>query len=423
LEFVKWAQNSLEREYGFDKIFLPSSILKNSDQLIDTQTKNSQLVLKDENKIKNQNSDIKSVEKMGINITGYFKGKFGVAESARSFVWALKNAGVPHQLINIDSEAHANDDKTFTKFEKENQYPINLVVVNADQSNIFYNKVGPEFFKNKYNIAVWAWELPSFPIQWLDSQKYYDEIWVLSNFVAGSLAKSLSIPVVRITCPVEIDDTKLVRNRSKFGLMEDSFVFLFIFDFLSVFERKNPLALLEAFNKAFSENDKATLVIKTINGSKFPTEFKMLKKKCDKINIKLIDEHLEKNDLLSLIASSDCYVSLHRSEGMGLTIAEAMYAEKPVIATAFGGNTDFMDINNSFPVKYKLVELEKDYGAYKKGNTWAHPDVDHSASLMKYVFENREKAKLIAKKGADFIKTNMNYKAAGKEILTRIKNL
>jgi len=423
LEFVKWAQDSLEREYDLDKIFLPSTILKNSYQLIDSQTKKSQIVLKDDNKTANQISEIKTVEKMGVNLVGYLKGQFGVAESARSFVWALKNAGIPHKLINIESEGQVNNDNTFTKFEEENQYPINLVVVNADQSDIFYNKVGQEFFKNKYNIAVWAWELSSFPSQWLDSQKYFDEIWVLSNFVASSLAKSLSIPVVRMTCPVEIDETKLVRNRSKFGLMEDSFVFLFVFDFMSVFERKNPVALIDAFNKAFTENDKATLVIKTINGFKFPTEFRMMKKLCNKINIKLIDDHLEKEELLSLIASSDCYVSLHRSEGMGLTIAEAMFAGKPVIATAFGGNTDFMNINNSFPVKYKLVELEKDYAAYKKGNIWADPDVEHAASLMRFVFENPNKAELVAKKGSSFIKNNMNYKVAGKEILTRIKTL
>lgn len=421
--FVKWIQISLEKEYDFEKKFMPSHILTHS-QLVENSVKDSQIILKGEEfKRKKEVFEKKTIERMGINISGYLTGQFGVAESARGFVWAVKNAGIPHVLNNIHSDAHINDDNTFTKFDKDNPYQINLVIVNADQSDIFYSKFGSDFFKDKYNIAVWAWELSSFPTLWLDSQKYFDEIWVLSNFVAASLAKSLSIPVIRMTSPIEIDDTKLVRNRKKFGLMEDSFVFLHIFDFLSIFERKNPLGIVEAFKKAFKESEKTVLVIKSINGSKFPTEYKSLKKACDKKNIKFIDEHIDKNDVLSLIASSDCYVSLHKSEGTGFTMAEAMYAEKPVIATAYGGNTDFMNVNNSFLVKYRLVELEEDYGPYKKGNFWADPNVDHAASLMKLVFKNQNEAKEVARKGSQFIKQHMNSKVAGKEILTRIKNI
>ena len=423
ISFVQWADNSLKKEYGFDKIFLPSHILENSNKFETTQEQDSKLILQEDFKEKRHFSKIKVGEKLGINVSGYLKGQFGVAESARSFVWAIKKAGIPHVLNNIGVEIHENEDKTFTNFHKENPYSVNLIVVNADQSDVFYNMVGADYFEGKYNIGIWAWELPNFPSAWLSSEKYYDEIWVLSNFVSGNLAKSLSIPVVRMTCPLEIDDSKLVRNRSKFGLLENTFVFLFIFDFLSVFERKNPMAIINAFKKAFAENEKVVLFIKSINGSKFPTEFKKLKQSCHNEKIKLIDEHMDKNDILSLISSCDCYVSLHRSEGTGLTMAEAMYAGKPVIATGYGGNTDFMNINNSFLVKHKLVTLEKDYGPYKKGNSWAEPDIDHAASQMKYVFNNQEKARNIAKSGSEFIKLNLNSKVSGEEILTRLKNL
>jgi len=413
----------LKKEYNFDKIFLPSYIVKNFNKFEDTQIMDTKLILEEDTEKKPSLSKIKSTENMGINIAGYIKGHFGVAESARSFVWAIKNAGIPHVLNNVSTEAHVNEDTTFSKFDNDNPYPINLVVINADQSEVFYKMFGPDYFKDKYNIAIWAWELPTFPSIWRESQKYFNEIWVLSNFVAGNLAKSLSIPVIRMTCPIEVDETKLVRNRSKFGIPEGSFVFLYIFDFLSVFERKNPLAIIKAFKKAFTDNEKIFLVIKSINGTKFPSDQKKLKKLCDEMNIKLIEENISKDYVLSLIASCDCYVSLHRSEGTGLTMAQAMYAEKPVIATAYGGNTDFMNINNSFPVKYKLVELEKDYGPYKKGNFWADPDVDHATFLMKYVFDNQNEATKVARKGASFIKQNMNSSVAGKEILTRIKNL
>lgn len=422
--FFNWVKNSVRKEYNFDKIFLPEHLIKKQNQVINEQTNQTKLVLKDKMIGKKAPiSKIRSIESNGINISGYFRGLFGVAESARSFVRSVKSAGIPHVLNNVSPESQGNYDNTLTKFEKSNPYSINLVVVNADQVDVFYNTVGADYFRGKYNIAIWAWELPNFPSMWIRSQEYFDEIWVLSNFVAGSLAKSLSIPVIRMTCSIEIDETKLVKDRKKFGLSEDSFVFLYIFDFLSVFERKNPLALVEAFNKAFTSNEKVTLVLKIINGSKFPTNYAKLKKLCDKKNVILIDEHFEKDDILSLIASCDSYVSLHRSEGTGLTLAEAMYARKPVIATAYGGNTDFMNINNSFLVKYRLVELEMDYGPYKKGNFWAEPDVNHAAQLMKYVFENQNEAKNVAERGKNFIKQNMNSKVAGEEILTRLKNL
>jgi len=131
---------------------------------------------------------------------------------------------------------------------------------------------------------------------------------------------------------------------------------------------------------------------------------------------------MDKNDILSLIASCDCYVSLHRTEGVGLTMAEAMYAEKPVIATGYGGNTDFMNSNNSFLVKYKKTKLEKDYGPYKKGNFWAEPDVENASSIMKNVFKDKEMARRVGKKGALYIKNHLSPTITGKEVLNRLKN-
>jgi len=298
-----------------------------------------------------------------------------------------------------------------------------LTIINADQSDEFYNEVTFDYFKNKYNIALWAWELSDFPKKFISNEKYYDEIWVLSNFVAESLSKSLSIPVVKIPCPIVIDEKKFVKNKSKFDIMNDEFIFLFIFDFYSVYQRKNPNAVVQAFCDAFDKNENTILILKSINGEKFPAEFNKLKKLCKGKNIRIIDEHFEKDDIYSLIGSCDCYVSLHRSEGFGLTIAEAMYARKPVICTNYGGNIDFMNINNSFPVKYELIEIDKDYGPYKKGNHWAEPDIEHAKSLMQYVFENRKESQIIADKGSKFIKESLNPLETGRIIKERFENI
>lgn len=402
--FINWITTTGIVECELDKKFFPHNFDLRNSSIMETNFFNE------------KNSS-------GINVSGYFQGKFGVAESARNLVFALRHAGIPHILNNIAASHHQNTDQTFTKFTNNNPYPINLIVVNADQSKDFVEKKGSPYFAGKYNISFWAWELSSFPQVWNSSFRYFDEIWAPSTFVANAISKSSPIPVVKITCPVELDESKLQSNRKKFNLKNDEFVFLFIFDYLSVFERKNPLAVIKSFKNVFDHNDKAKLVIKSINSSKFPDIHEKLKKSADSKNIVFFDEHMNKDELLSLLASSDCYVSLHRSEGFGLTIAEAMYAGKPVIATNYGGNTDFMNKKNSFPVKYKLVKLEDDYGPYSKGNIWAEPDIDHASNLMKKVFDDYDYAKEIATNGSVYIKKHMNFDVVGQEILSRLNHI
>jgi len=178
--FVNWIQNSLVNESNIDRIFLNSYNQKKSYQLKESEVSHVNLV---ENEKTN-----KFHSKSGVNIAGYFQGEFGVAEAGRNFARAMKAVGIPHVLNNITASVHRNNDKTFDNFSKENPYPMNLVAVNADQSDVFYEQVGKNYFKNKFNIALWFWEISNFPEKWLNSLKYYDEIWVASNFVALSIS-------------------------------------------------------------------------------------------------------------------------------------------------------------------------------------------------------------------------------------------
>ncbi|MDH3277302.1 MAG: glycosyltransferase [Nitrosopumilus sp.] len=411
-EFAEWIKNSLKNEYKLDKVFCyPENQKENYLVSIKPEIKNNFI---------SQNGNKLHLDKRGINVAGYFKGEFGVAEAARNYVKSISKVNIPFVLNNINSPAHRNNDKTFNKFENENPFPVNLICVNADQSEFFYNTKGSEYFKNKYNIAVWFWEIADFPKKWMNSFNYFDEIWVASNFIANSLSKISPIPVVKIESPFEIDETKMISDKSKFGFEEDEFLFLFIFDYNSIFERKNPLAIIEAFKRSFKENEKVRLVIKCTNGDKFPEKNKKLVKDCGVKNITLLDKYLDRNELLVLIASCDCYISLHRGEGLGLTIAEAMYAKKPVIATHYGGNTDFMNLNNSYPVKYKLVKLEKDYEPYQKGSVWAEPNIIQASDLMKEVYENKDEAKKVGLQGYEDVKKQLNFNVVGEQILKRL---
>jgi glycosyltransferase involved in cell wall biosynthesis/lipopolysaccharide biosynthesis glycosyltransferase len=361
-------------------------------------------------------------KKYGVNISGYFKGEFGVGQSARNYVSAIKKAGIPYVLNNIEANSHKNSNTTFENFQSENPYSINLMVINADQIPVLYKKMGSTYFQ-RYNIGVWAWELEDFPDKWIKNLDKFDEIWGVSSFVSKSISKKSKIPVIPLPCPIQLDEDKISNNKEKFGIDKNKFVFLFVFDFLSFSERKNPVGLIKSFSKAIPEPNGAELIIKCINGDQFPNEFNRLKTEAKKNNVILMTMNLEKNDLLSLVNCADCFVSLHRSEGFGLTIAEAMYLEKPVIATSYGGNMDFMNKTNSFPVKYKLKEITKDEGPYSKGNFWAEPDLEDASHLIRYVFENQQEAKLKGKKGAEEIRKIFSPEEVGKKIKARLEEI
>lgn len=460
--FISWIKSSGEREYKLDKIFLNDvspkfdldkkliflsktniyqriiSPVRDSLKVVIKKSfgKNAKLISKLDvlnRKIENLarpdiayvpvRRDAISQKKYGINVAGYIKGEFGVAEGARAIIRAIQSNNIPYVLNNIDPYGHRLMDSTFQNFSEINPYSVNLMNLNADETIRFCEEKGIKYFADKYNIGRWSWELSNFPEEWIPYFRFYNEIWTISKFCAESIAKVSPIPVINIPHVIDLDTSKIERKKYKFGLDERNYVFLFIFDFFSVFERKNPLAIIKTFRQAFDNNEDVVLVLKCINSDRHPSEFEILQNYSSEHNIKIIDGHLSKDDINSLIASCDCYISLHRAEGFGLTMAEAMYLERPVIATGYSGNMDFMDINNSFLVRYKLIELEKDFGPYKKGNVWADPDISHAVELMRFVYNNREHAKKIGIRASEDIKRFLNPTVVGNEIKQRIERL
>jgi glycosyltransferase involved in cell wall biosynthesis len=173
----------------------------------------------------------------------------------------------------------------------------------------------------------------------------------------------------------------------------EGFTFLFLFDFHSVMQRKNPHGLIEAFKRAFAPGEGPQLVIKSINGDARPRFLEQLKvATLDRDDIFVVDEYLSAKEKTALMAGCDCYVSLHRSEGFGLTPAEAMSVGKPVIATGFSGTADYMNSANSYLVDYTMVEVGEGSPPYEAYGTWAAPNLDHAAALMRRVWENPQEA-------------------------------
>jgi glycosyltransferase involved in cell wall biosynthesis len=255
---------------------------------------------------------------------------------------------------------------------------------------------------------------------WHDHFKYFDEIWVATEFCQDAIAKVSPIPVVKIPLSIVLDKTAGF-DRSHYQLNKESFIFFFMFDFLSYFERKNPLAVIEAFKSAFSPDENVELLIKCSNSDWNKEARARLMETGNGLKVNFLDDRLSRAELNNLVSLIDCYVSLHRSEGFGLPLAEAMYFKKPVIATGYSGNLEFMNINNSFLTKYRLVEIEKDFGPYKKGRIWADPDIGHAAELMRLVFDDRMLATRVGERAASDIKIYLNPETCGQRILSRIQ--
>lgn len=347
----------------------------------------------------------------GVNVAGYLTAELGVGEAARGYISSLKQLNIRLALTDFaQGTSSRKADTSFTEFAKENPFQVNLVCVNADQVVNFISYAGLNYLEGKTNVGVWWWELPKFPDVWLNRFKYFEQIWVGSEFARVAVQAATQMPVIKIPPVVEV---KLGQNYPKehYELSSDEFVFLFVFDFFSIFERKNPLAVVRAFKQAFKSDESVRLVLKCINESHDPENLRRIENEIGDARITIMKGYFSKDEKNGLIAASDCYVSLHRSEGFGYTLAEAMYFGKPVIATAWSGNMDFMTKDNSYPVDFRLVELESTYGPYERGQVWAEPDIDHAANMMRRVYENPDEAGEKGRKASLFIRQNHSVQA------------
>jgi glycosyltransferase involved in cell wall biosynthesis len=137
----------------------------------------------------------------------------------------------------------------------------------------------------------------------------------------------------------------------------------------------------------------------------------------------LLDRYMTRDELAGLMRTADCYVSLHRSEGFGLGIAESMALGKPVIATRYSGPVDLMTGENSYPVEYRLSSISRDYGPYLEGFSWADPDVEHASTLMRRVVEDRAEAAARGRQAAADIAARRAPQQTGERVRQRLEEI
>ena len=319
---------------------------------------------------------------LGVNVAGYLDTESGMGEAARGSIRSLEAAGIPVALNNVASRLRKQDLSYAGAFVTDNPHPFNLVHLNADNMGWFTTGQGAAYFRHRYTIGYWFWELSEFRDEWLPFFGFVDEVWAASEFMREAFAAKSPIPVVRMPLPIVLPPVPAL-GRAHFRIPASGAVFLYMFDVSSQAERKNPFGAIQAFRRAGFERDQAVLVLKFTNAEYDRDAVRRLHEESAGLNVVLLDGYMDRAELWALLNTADCYLSPHRSEGFGLTILESMRLGKPVIATAYSGNMDFMTPENSFPLSYRLVTLERDYGPYMRGASWADPDLDEAAHLMR----------------------------------------
>jgi glycosyltransferase involved in cell wall biosynthesis len=323
----------------------------------------------------------------GMNIVGFITADLGIGESARCMVRSADAASVPIALVPLKLNClNRQGDLTYgDRLVDANTYGVNVFHIDPPVARDIDHHHGPSFRADRYNIGYFAWELPDFPEVWTSSFDYFDEVWCPSDFVREAVQLKAMFPVLKMPHSISFarptDSAAALRNR--FGLPLDRYLFLCLFDLNSYAARKNPHAVIEAFKKSGLGSRGSTLVIKVQNADLRPEEFSALEGSVREIpGAQIISGTLSRSDVYALEAAADCFVSLHRSEGFGLAVAEAMYLGKPVISTHWSATAEYLDHDNGFPVRRDLVLLTENQGPYMKGSTWANPDTDHAAELM-----------------------------------------
>ena len=233
--------------------------------------------------------------------------------------------------------------------------------------------------------------------------------------------------VLAVPCVVDFAHFPAPSTKAAMGLDPDVFSFLYVFDANSSIIRKNPEGAIEAFARAFRPSDKVRLMIKASNAHRreHAAVLRRLQRQASAtgLDIRFLYGHMKRDELMGLLSAVDCYVSLHRAEGFGYTCAEAMFYQRPTIATRYSGNLDFMNDDNSLLVDCEECEVSEPDGPFLRGSVWAAPDLDHAASQMRRVFEDREHATAIGRLARQSVIERLSAEAIGKLIEPRLKGV
>lgn len=356
-----------------------------------------------------------------INILGHFSREIGIGEAARSLASSCEQTGLAVTRIDVDrvlEESASNLSESLKGHDQPG--PIDLFYFNADTTLAVGRHLRAIGRPSGYRIGCWAWEQSVLPQRFHESFAEIDEVWVPSRFVHEAIAPVAPVPVITIPPAVQFRPTPGIR-RSDFGLPQDKCLVLVMYDFHSFQERKNPRAALAAFRAAKAAEPALALVIKTINAQHHPGERQKLEESLqDLTDVTFLDAALTRQQAWDLESCCDILLSLHRAEGFGLILAEMMFLGKPVVATGWSANMDFMNDSNSVPVAFRLEPLARPVGPYEAGIRWAEPDVDHAASALRQLARDSALAARLGQRAQETVRQLLAPDVVGRSVRQRL---
>ena len=343
----------------------------------------------------------------GVNLFGYARGELGIGEDVRMVALALKSQNIPFCIINVKPgrEISQNDHTADQWITDQPRYGINILCITGVEQARFACEKGLGLFSGRYNIGLSPWELPQWPQSCQYAYGTVDEIWGISAHTSHAY-RHAPRPVRAMSLPVVVDPVG-EESRTHFGLPTGPYLFVFAFDIHSTVARKNPEAVIRAFQKAFPTEGRETvgLVIKvntptadmdnitfidriSLLASKYRAWYAVKRLADEDPRIHIIERSMRRPQVLALYRACDCFVSLHRAEGFGRCLAEALILKLQLIATGYSGNMDYCAEPRVGLVRYHLRPLRADEYFWSHGQVWAEPDIEHAAQLMRDIRKN-----------------------------------
>ncbi|MBQ0918450.1 glycosyltransferase [Hydrogenophaga aromaticivorans] len=361
----------------------------------------------------------------GLNLIGYIKAELGVGEAARSLARACQAADIAYSTFDVGHQSqNLQRDDSIVAQASPRHYAIDLLYVNPSHTAATVEHLREQGkSRGAYAIGFWHWEQPELPPHFHGAFAHVDEVWVPSTFVQDAVADVAPVPVFKVPHAVSFTPSSQVSRRT-FGLPEGRKLVLVMYDFMSSQHRKNPQAAVAAFRIAARRQPELGLVIKTLNSEHHPQALaELLDSVADLPHVTFINHFLTRQGSWDLMSCCDILLSLHRAEGFGLAPAEMMSLGKPVVATGWSANMDFMTTDNSLPVRYTLRPLEHDLAAYPAGPLWAEADVEHAAHCLEDLATDAPLAQRLGQRAALDIRQQLSPQVVGARIRQRLQML
>ncbi len=377
----------------------------------------------------------------GLNVVGLLTAQLGIGEQGRLALRAIADSSVPYSVIDHDDTIHKRESSALVGHPTLGfHYDIDVLLLNADQTRSTLERLGRPGHGGPHGrptVGLWAWESPVFPDRFHPAYQQVSEVWVASNYIKETLlpsatAAGVGVHVMPLQFPYVVERSQSAESNAalaSMGVDPTRPYFTFMFDYFSVAERKQPWAAIEAFRQAFPPGPHGSttgpqFVIKSLNHEFFPLEReRLLRAIAGRTDIQLIEQYLSPSHRTALIARAAGYVSLHRAEGLGLTMAEAMGAGTPVVATGWSGNMEFTTASSSWLVGYELVDIPVTVAHYGGAGQWAEPSVSEAAQHMKAILDDPVSASLRAHQAVQDLVARNTSGADASFVIERVRQL